>query len=248
MCCETCRPRGGRVDQVAPDESEVTEPAHEIAGGSALAEYERRTRRRDASVRAKHPRLGGLILAVTEEPGSTAAWAKGARGERYVGFYFDRLRSTGAAVLHDRRIPRTRANIDHIVVADSGVWIIDTKHYGGRIQRRDTGGWFRSDIRLFVGRRDRTNLVVAMAKQVDAVRAALGCDNVLIRPVLCFVDAERTAFAKPFRLGGVLVTSPRRLRRSIQHGADQGLDVSEIAARLSARLPPATHVARGEQV
>ncbi|MEV4421445.1 NERD domain-containing protein, partial [Patulibacter sp. NPDC049589] len=30
-------------------------------------------------------------------------------------------------VLHDRRVPRTHANIDHIAIAPSGIWVIDTK-------------------------------------------------------------------------------------------------------------------------
>jgi hypothetical protein len=43
-------------------------------------------------------------------------------------------------VLHDRAIPGTRSNIDHIAVVPSGVWVIDTKQYRGRVQRRDRGG------------------------------------------------------------------------------------------------------------
>jgi hypothetical protein len=58
-------------------------------------------------------------------------------------------------VLHDRRIPRTRANIDHIAVTRSGaVWAIDAKNYRGKVQRVDKGGWFATDERLYVGSRD----------------------------------------------------------------------------------------------
>jgi len=39
-------------------------------------------------------------------------------------------------ILHDRRIPGSRANIDHIVVAPSGVWIIDAKRYSDQLVQR----------------------------------------------------------------------------------------------------------------
>ncbi len=37
-------------------------------------------------------------------------------------------------MLHDRRIPGSRANIDHIAIATSGVWVIDAKRYKGKVQ------------------------------------------------------------------------------------------------------------------
>jgi len=46
----------------------------------------------------------------------------------------DRLAGEGLYFLHDRRIPPTRANIDHIVIAPTGVYVIDAKNYAGRAQ------------------------------------------------------------------------------------------------------------------
>nr|WP_284289233.1 hypothetical protein [Angustibacter aerolatus] len=51
------------------------------AGASARREHERRSAKREARIRADHPRLGGVILALTDDPQSTTAWAVGARGE-----------------------------------------------------------------------------------------------------------------------------------------------------------------------
>lgn len=46
--------------------------------------------------------------------------------------------------MHDRRIPRSRANIDHIVVTPGGVWVIDTKRrVGSAPQKRAAGGFIR---------------------------------------------------------------------------------------------------------
>ncbi|WP_293167360.1 nuclease-related domain-containing protein [Microcella sp.] len=47
--------------------------------------------------------------------------------EAAVGARLDGLASESIRVMHDRRIPRSKANIDHIVVTPGGVWVIDTK-------------------------------------------------------------------------------------------------------------------------
>lgn len=47
----------------------------------------------------------------------------------------------------------------------SGIFVIDAKKYSGAVQKRDMGGWFRTDERLYVNGRNRTNLVVAMQGQ-----------------------------------------------------------------------------------
>ena len=60
-------------------------------GESAMREYQRRSEHRDQQVRAAHPKLGGLILALTNEPTSTRNWAQGAAGERAVAATLDEL-------------------------------------------------------------------------------------------------------------------------------------------------------------
>jgi hypothetical protein len=213
-----------------------------VAGGSADREYERRRNSRDSAIRSRHPRLGGLILALTEDPQSTRAWAKGAEGERRVGAALDALDSAGVIALHDRRIPGSRANIDHIAVGPAGVWVIDAKRYKGVVARKDVGGWFKTDVRLFVGRRDCSRLVTAMAKQVDTVRTALGAKfaPVAVRSVLCFVDAEWRLFAKPFELQGVTIAGPNATARLVSSGdTHQPEDITRIAEHLARRLPNA---------
>jgi hypothetical protein len=213
------------------------------AGGSARREFERRKAKRQVAVRARHPRVGGLILALTEEPQTTTNWARGAEGERRLGAGLDRLAHAGVVVLHDRLRPGATANIDHLAVTPAGVWVIDAKRYEGQVTRRDVGGWFSTDVRLYVGRRDCTKLVAAMATQVAAVRKALGADwaEVPVRPVLCFVDAEWRWFASPFELRGVLVTWPRAARELlVRPGPYPAEAIGLIGARLDERLRPAT--------
>jgi hypothetical protein len=147
-----------------------------IPGASARRRYERLHTKREQQARDKFGKLGGVYLALTNEPQSTVAWAQGSRGERLLGEYLEKIQDERAVVvLHDRRIPGTRANIDHIAITRSGaVWAIDAKNYSGKVQRIDKGGWFSTDLRLYVGRRDCTKLVHGMGKQVEAIRAALG--------------------------------------------------------------------------
>ncbi|MGB3375417.1 MAG: nuclease-related domain-containing protein [Microbacterium sp.] len=92
------------------------------------ASTKRRRDNRERSIRRKHPKLGGLILALSDEPQSTRAWERGAIGEEMLAARLKDLPEP-ARVLNDRRLPGTRANIDHIVVAPSGVWVVDAKRY-----------------------------------------------------------------------------------------------------------------------
>ena len=142
------------------------------AGASALREYERRRAKREDRVRTAHPKIGGFLLAISEEPQSITAWATGARGEELLGKGLDGLARNGVRVLHDRRIPRTKANIDHIAVSAAGVFVIDAKRYKGRPQLRVEGGPFRPRVeKLMVGTRDQTKLVEGVHKQIKIGRA-----------------------------------------------------------------------------
>jgi hypothetical protein len=212
------------------------------AGASAQREYDRRKAKREDGIRSRHPRIGGLILALSEDPQSTTAWARGAMGERKLGAGLDGLAEAGVVALHDRLIPGSKANIDHLAVSPSGVWVIDAKRYTGQVTKRDVGGWLKTDLRLYVGRRDCTKLVAGMAKQVTAVRNALGQDwsEVPVHPALCFVDAEWGWFAKPFRCHEVLVAWPGALREMLTKPGSYTPEGSElVAAQLDRRLRPA---------
>ena len=82
-----------------------------------------------------------------------------------------------------------------------------------------------------------------MAKQVAVVRKALGTewDEVPVRPMLCFVDAEWTWFAQPFELQGVLVTWPKAMRELlVRPGPYAPPAVELMAARLAEGLRPAS--------
>jgi hypothetical protein len=148
-------------------------------------------------------------------------------------------------VLHDRRTPGSRANIDHIVVSAGQVFVIDAKRYSGTVQKVDKGGWFSPDDCLYVGRRDCTKLIAGMTKQVAAVREAFGEATmqefeVRLTPVLCFVEADWPRFARPFQLGGVWVDRPKSLAKRIQQPGPLAPElVRTLAKRVAAALPKA---------
>jgi hypothetical protein len=169
------------ISTAASDGTSAAEPAplprtstldRGTAGGSARRRYEYLHERREQRARDRYGRLSRIYLAVTSDPQSTIAWAQGGRGERLLGEYLETVHDERSViVLHDRRIPGTRANIDHIAITHSGeVWAIDAKNYNGKVQRVDKGGWFSTDLHLYVGRRDCTKLVHGMVKQVEAIR------------------------------------------------------------------------------
>src|SRR5690606_31048059 len=105
-------------------------------------------------------RFGGIAVALSDERQSTRAWSSGAAGEERVGALLDGIASSTIRVLHDRRIPGTRANIDHLVVAPGGIWVVDSKRYKGRPELRVEGGILRPRVeKLVVGGRDKSKLV-----------------------------------------------------------------------------------------
>jgi Nuclease-related domain len=139
-----------------PQPAEVADPG--IAGSSARREYERRKAKDEERLREKWGPFGGLAVALSDERQSTKVWEHGAVGEERLGARLDSLASAEIAVLHDRRIPGTKANIDHIVVTKAGIWVIDAKRYKGRPELKIEGGILRPRVeKLFVGRRDCTN-------------------------------------------------------------------------------------------
>lgn len=118
----------GRVEVgAAPDQT--LDVIDGTAGGSALREFDRRHAARQQRVQSAHPRIGKFLLAVFDDPKSTRAWDSGAKGEQRMGTLLQEIAGPDLGVLHDRRIPRSRANIDHLVICPSGVFVIDAKRY-----------------------------------------------------------------------------------------------------------------------
>jgi hypothetical protein len=213
-----------------PGEPAITEPAPieaGTAGASAQREHDRRATKRETRVRDRFgQRLGGVVLALVDGPQSTGAWAKGARGERELAASLEGV--SDVVVLHDRKVPGTRGNIDHLVIASAGLFVVDAKRYDGRLQIRDKGGLFRTDERLYVGGRDCSRLADNMAWQVSAVETLLESveHKVAVTPVLCFLGVDWPLIFRPDSYRGVRLDDPKSLRKLIT--ATQALNTAEI--------------------
>lgn len=253
----TCLPCLGRAAHLSPTEAgspstpcppEQSAPQPDtttidigVPGASARKEYERRRAKREQKIDEKWGtgRLGRFVKAISDDPQSTTAWSQGAKGEERVAEILHERLGDHAVLLHDRRVPKTRGNIDHLAIASNGVWIIDAKRYKGKVERRDVGGFFRTDIRLFVGGRDRTKAVDGLGWQVDAVRAVLDDETIPVHPSLSFVGADWPIFfAKPFQLRGVWISWPGKLAELVlNEGPLSPEDIERTARQLAEKLP-----------
>lgn len=231
-------------------------------GGSAEAQYKRRRALHDARVRAERPAvlIAGVVgvgigvwfagsdmakLAVFVGvigllvfgrlfvvPQHVTAWRTGADGESRTGRALDGLGGE-YIVVHDRRVPGTKANIDHIVVGPPGVFVVETKSLKGKVSIRGS--------EVYVRGRRATAMVEEVRREALAVRMALGDENVdvPIRAVLCIHRAELPFFQRS--VSDIVIVSGRGLVGHIKK-ADRALGedrVTRVAGVLEARLPPA---------
>lgn len=141
-------------------------------------------------------------------------------------------------VLHDRRIPGSRANIDHIAIAASGVWVIDTKRYKGKLQVAKP---LFGKPTLKVGSRDQTKHVDGLAKQVALVTAAVADIefDIPVRGCFCFVDTELPLLGTP-TINGLRIFGRRGLARQLNTAGKLSAERAlMVAAAIGGRFPVA---------
>jgi nuclease-like protein len=227
----------------ASDQTEDSAFDSGVAGASSRREYDRRKANREARVRARlGRRLGAVVLAVTDDPQTTRAWGRGADGEERLAKALEGVQ--GLRALHDRSVPGTRANIDHIFVAPAGLFVVDAKNYRGRIELRDRGSFLHPDHRLYVGRRDCSSLATGLGWQVAAVAAALAAAGVdplpPVTPVLCFVDGEWPLLSPPESYAGVRLESTKSLHKLLAGPQSLEAPSIELLSRLLSVALPAS--------
>jgi hypothetical protein len=66
-------------------------------------------------------------------------WQRGAHGERRTARLLDRLTRDGFVVFHDLAVPGSPANVDHLVIGPTGVFVIDSKQWTGSVQQGADG-------------------------------------------------------------------------------------------------------------
>ncbi|MGQ0845255.1 MAG: nuclease-related domain-containing protein [Sporichthyaceae bacterium] len=236
--CLNCAEPGDTTPRVPASRAEPSPP--NVAGASARREFERRSRKREAEIRARHPRIGGFLVAIGDDPSHTKVWAQGAEGERKVASTLDALE--GVVALHDRRLRRgSNANIDHIAITPNGIWVVDAKTHRGKLEVRREGGLFTPRTsRLYIHGRDQTTLVEGVARQVGVVRDAVAAAafDLEVRGALCFVGTELPWSA--VSIDGIPLIGRRALGKLLaQPGSADAQTVAEVAAWAAAAFPPA---------
>jgi len=190
------------------------------------------------------PLWGGVVLlfdlvfvasALFATPNSITAWQTGAEGELRTGRLLEPLEAAGFRILHDRKIPGSRANIDHIVIGPPGIYVVETKSLGGSLQIRDND--------VFVAGRRKTKMIDEVKREALAVETALAVELAAggwtVRPIICVHRADLPLFRS--EVAGVRIVSGRDLVTRLR-SADRVLsraDVERLAALAAARLRPA---------
>lgn len=165
-----------------------------------------------------------VATAVFGRRQSTEAWRIGAEGERRTAKALDKL-PPSYRVLHDLPMPRSRANIDHVVVGPTGVFTIETKNYKHGVKIK--GG------NVYSAGRKLDGAVAQAKKQTDAVAVTTGAS---VTPIVC-VHGEGVSvdwFQKPV-IDGVRFCSGRALAKTItkRTAVLSAEAIEELAGRLA---------------
>jgi Nuclease-related domain len=75
-------------------------------------------------------------------------WKRGAAGERHTARILDRLTHDGFVVFHDLAVPGSPANVDHLVIGPTGVFVIDSKQWTGSVHQGPDGLVWHNHYRI----------------------------------------------------------------------------------------------------
>jgi len=176
-------------------------------------------------------------------------YLKGAQGEYLMGGFLARDLVAGARVLTDRHVPGdSEANIDHVVVASSGVWIIDSKKWAGEIRYRSPR-FPSTDPRryLSVGGEDRTSHIAMIYRLVIPVAQVIGDRTVSVHPVMAFIEpiwgvTESLHFKMgrgPYEHKGVFLSGGHSIITKINEPGPLSLvDIEALYRKLDTVMPP----------
>ncbi len=142
--------------------------------------------------------------------------------EEPVGAMLERELGDEAIVLHDLRVPGSRSSIDHVVVASSGVWVVDSK--------------WRCELQPELDSLENATSVGEVGRHVDRVANAVGgaATELPIRAALCFPSENWGGDLRPFWIDGVLVTYPTDLVERVRAAGPLDEEtMGWIAARLA---------------
>jgi hypothetical protein len=189
------------------------------------------------AARAGLPQAGlvGLVVAalaswrlrfrVSEQ---ARTWQRGAHGERHTARLLDRLTRDRYVVFHDLAVPNSTANVDHLAIGPTGVFVIDSKQWTGTVHQSADGLAWHNHYPL-----ERTLETVRW--EAETLGRLLGTR---IHPLLCVHGAHVQGGGLHAR--GVAIVPAHLLRSAL--GYDRVLsdaDVELLTTTAWSRLRPA---------
>jgi hypothetical protein len=203
-----------------------------VAGGRS-ASRRARILRADAAHTHDHSRR-----RVCETDAS--AWAAGARGEQRVAAELAVLTAGNNRfrVLHDRLLSpdASRANLDHVVVCDAGIFLIDSKNWAGEVLVvRHSLVRHRFAIDGSLCRVVVNDQIAGVGRMANAMAQRAG---EAVIPVLCLTGSASDTFDVPASVRGVHVVAVQHL---VSWLSDRNVaaQVESRAERLAALFPDA---------
>ncbi|MFJ7297618.1 nuclease-related domain-containing protein [Streptomyces collinus] len=182
----------------------------------------------------------GLDVGARRREAVAARWDLGAAAEARTADMLTAIEAAGWVVLHDRALPRSRANLDHVLVSPCGtaVVVLDTKRWHAQRQTVLLRG------RVHCGREDRHRQIEAVARYAARVAEAVGLPAGSVWPLLVVhgspVAGGRLEARAPGWDGPVWVLDPQHLVPTLA-AAPAGRDprrAGVLAARVAEVLPP----------
>jgi hypothetical protein len=141
--------RHRRATELAAWARSLTWRAPPVVAASALGQV--------LTIQAGLP-YGGLVgLAVAALVGwrlrfrlseQARTWQRGAASERRTARLLERLTRDGVVVFHDLAVPGSDANVDHLVLGPTGVFVIDSKQWTGSVHQSPDGLAWHNHYRL----------------------------------------------------------------------------------------------------
>jgi hypothetical protein len=169
-----------------------------------------------------------LVVRVLDLLEKRQNWRRGLSGEKAVGEELNRLMADGCHVFHDFPLDQ-KGNIDHIVVAPSGVYAVETKtrSKGEASKTQKAHEVIYDGKRLqFPERQDKEDLIQAR-NQAKSLSVFLGREvgtAVVVQPVLTLPGWCVTAKGQ----GDVVVLNPKQIRTTIVTEASVVLSEQEM--------------------
>jgi hypothetical protein len=159
-------------------------------------------------------------------------YQRGALGEEATARLLATLDPARFRVFHDIRLPGSRANVDHVVIGPTGLFVVDSKNYTAPVSV--------SKATLWCGRHPQTKRVETARWEAGKIVEALRLDGDVPTPrlVLC-IHGQPSSF-ETAEVDGALVVAPELLVGTITNPPDllTPHDCARLAASIPRRLGP----------